>query len=457
MKRAAPSQLPKPKKARPLAEQEQPLGDDEEQEQPLGDDDGPELSCRWLRAVHVDEAFDELRQLHLAQRHARTAKTLYMAAQSDFCNITREICQHFINTCSQCAESKPKPKGTSQQVVKPIIVPDLCDRGQLDLIDMQSQPDGCYRFIGRYQDRATTVDWVFALSGKKAREVAFQLIPILCHVGPPAILHCDNGGEFLGEVIAIVEHFMPTTKIVRGGGRKPWVQGGVERSNGPFKRGLQLWMREQRDAGIENPPWASIGIYVVSGEIMRRHNYARNAVPYTLLYCQQPRSEFRSTLAGLDPRVLAALCDESQLDAVRRCVDRGEQSVEVTLEELRTAVAASGSRDAPATSAAAAAPAVASETNGSGGNGGSDDGGGGGGRDGGGGDSGAATARAERAVRMAQLRSEIAELQLEEEGDLAEEIARARGGPLGLAEAQNVGTLNLTADEQTEHASGSEE
>lgn len=67
---------------------------------------------------------------------------------------------------------------------------------QVDLIDMQSQRDGEYRFILNYQDHLTKFVCLRPLKTKTAEEVAYHLVDIFCDKGAPHILQSDNGREF---------------------------------------------------------------------------------------------------------------------------------------------------------------------------------------------------------------------------------------------------------------------
>ena len=56
----------------------------------------------------------------------------------------------YLELCEKCGLKRSKQrKGI---VVKPIVSNDLNSRAQVDIIDMQSQADGDYKFILNYQD-----------------------------------------------------------------------------------------------------------------------------------------------------------------------------------------------------------------------------------------------------------------------------------------------------------------
>ena len=62
-------------------------------------------------------------------------------------------------------------------------------RGQVDLIDMQSQPDGGFKFLFK-------ICVLMPLKFKTACAVAKILVDILSLMDPPSILQYDNGHEF---------------------------------------------------------------------------------------------------------------------------------------------------------------------------------------------------------------------------------------------------------------------
>ena len=70
-----------------------------------------------------------------------------------YANITREYIMIYIRLCETCQLKKSSVR--KSLVVKPIISKHMNSRRQVDLIDMQSQLDGPYKFILNYQDHLT--------------------------------------------------------------------------------------------------------------------------------------------------------------------------------------------------------------------------------------------------------------------------------------------------------------
>jgi hypothetical protein len=116
-------------------------------------------------------------------------------------------------------------------VVKPIISSEMNSRCQVDLIDMQAQPDENNRFILVYQDHLTKYVLLKPLTHKRAEEVAYILLDIFTIFGAPCILQSDNGREFVNKVIEELCSTWEELKIVHGKPRHSQSQGSVERAN----------------------------------------------------------------------------------------------------------------------------------------------------------------------------------------------------------------------------------
>ena len=73
-------------------------------------------------------------------------------------------------------------------VVKPVLHNEMSSRCQVDLIDMQSNPDRDMKFILVYPDHLTKFV-LRSLHSKRADEVACHLVDIFTTFGAPNILH----------------------------------------------------------------------------------------------------------------------------------------------------------------------------------------------------------------------------------------------------------------------------
>ncbi len=79
-------------------------------------------------------------------------------------NISRAMAAMFIRMCPRCATHKIISVINMQR--KPIISETFNDREQIDLIDVQSCPDGPFRWILHYQDHLTKFSYLRAIRKK---------------------------------------------------------------------------------------------------------------------------------------------------------------------------------------------------------------------------------------------------------------------------------------------------
>ena len=75
--------------------------------------------------------------------------------QTTYKNITAESILLYLSLCVLCFRSLKVPK--KGLVIKPIIFSEINSRAQVDLIDMQNQPDGHLKWILVYQDHLTNL------------------------------------------------------------------------------------------------------------------------------------------------------------------------------------------------------------------------------------------------------------------------------------------------------------
>lgn len=160
-----------------------------------------------------------------------------------YCNVPRSVIEEYLKLCAMCQlKKKSKQKGL---VVKPIIPTAFNKRAQIDLIDMQTEPDGPFKFIMNYQDHLTKFVFLRALKTKRADEVAYNLMDIFCIVGAPCLIHSDNGREFVNQVInSLADMFQ--AKIIHGKPRHSQSQGSIERANQDVRDILITWMQENQ-------------------------------------------------------------------------------------------------------------------------------------------------------------------------------------------------------------------
>jgi len=159
-----------------------------------------------------------------------------------YCNITQQVIHLYLALCEHCQLKRKTPK--RGLVVHPVLSHYMNSRRQVDLITMQSKPDGYCRFITNYQDHLTKFTILRPLKSKTAEKVAYQLMDIFCMFNAPFIPHSDNGREFANKIIQNLADIWPGMKLVHEKPRHSKSQESVERSNQDVRDILVAWMSD---------------------------------------------------------------------------------------------------------------------------------------------------------------------------------------------------------------------
>lgn len=127
-----------------------------------------EVSEVYVRKICVEDMYPKLLEAHLQTGHGGRDKILFYAAKKWI--LPKKACSLFVKLCKSCTRKKTTPK--NGVVIKPIVTNGYNMRGQVDLIDFQSCPDGDYKFIMNFQDHATKFLHLRPLKSKHAVNVA---------------------------------------------------------------------------------------------------------------------------------------------------------------------------------------------------------------------------------------------------------------------------------------------
>ena len=142
--------------------------------------DGIVLYYLW-----TSDLYDELHNTDLNTEHAGRTK-MEKGLTRKYKNITKHTITLYINLRKQC---QAKESITSKSLItKPVVFKELISRCQVDLIDMQCNSDGDYRFILNYQGYLTKFVFLRPLEIRRAEDVAHTLLDIFTTIGAPSIL-----------------------------------------------------------------------------------------------------------------------------------------------------------------------------------------------------------------------------------------------------------------------------
>ena len=239
-----------------------------------------EATCYFLVSLSESEIFDVIQKEHLSSGHGGR-DVVQNKTSLKYANVTKQLIQMFVDLCEDCQLKKSKiRKGI---VVKPIISNGMNCRCQVDLIDMQSQPDNNFKYILNYQDHLTKFCVLRPLKSKQAEEVAYHVLDIFCFLGSPHILQSDNGREFANSVVNELVSMWPQCRIVHGKPRHSQSQGSVERANRDVEAILACWLK---DNGTDM--W-SVGLRFVQWQKNNRLHSGIGRPPYQAMFGERTR------------------------------------------------------------------------------------------------------------------------------------------------------------------------
>lgn len=158
------------------------------------DEEGVDVD-QLTRPTYYEKVFADISAIHKEGHHK--GKKLFEKCRAIYSNIPRNVCKIFTDTCPMCTRETIRKKPTAG--VKNIITDGFGVRGQVDLIDFQSTPDGEFKYLLQYVDHGVKKLNIVPLTSKRASTVAYALCRIFTEQGPPCILQADNGREFYGQ------------------------------------------------------------------------------------------------------------------------------------------------------------------------------------------------------------------------------------------------------------------
>ena len=133
------------------------------------------------KPTYAERLFADLWKIH-QDDHCK-GNTFFFRSRDRHGNVTREICKMFTDVCPHCIRILSRRKPVAG--VKNIITFGFGVRGQVDLIDFQSMPDGSFVFLLNLIDHGVKKLTCIPLVAKRASTVAFALLPIFTEQGPP--------------------------------------------------------------------------------------------------------------------------------------------------------------------------------------------------------------------------------------------------------------------------------
>ncbi|XP_035950446.1 KRAB-A domain-containing protein 2 [Halichoerus grypus] len=193
--------------------------------------------------VHKEELFDILHDTHLNIGHGGRTRML-KELQGKYGNVTKEVIVLYLTLCKQCHQKNPVPK--RGLAPRPMAFKDTDSRCQVEVLDMQSNADGEFKFILYYQDHLTKFIILRPLKAKQAHEVVSVLLDIFTILGTPSVLDSSSGVEFTNQVVHELNEVWPDLKMVCGKQHPGQGLGSLEQASRDVKNMINAWMQSNR-------------------------------------------------------------------------------------------------------------------------------------------------------------------------------------------------------------------
>jgi hypothetical protein len=192
--------------------------------------------------------------------------------------INRTIVRMFVKKCAICQQSV---KRVHKAALVPITAKKLFERVVIDLIDFTNKPSHGYHYILHVMDHFSKFHWAWALQDKRAATVAYHINCLLAETGPIKYPQCDNGREFIAEMLEALADF-GCGPVVNGSAYHPQSQGLVERGNSMLKTALHHWFIQENT--LDWYPVLARIRYQLNCNKPRTTQYT----PYELVYGMKP-------------------------------------------------------------------------------------------------------------------------------------------------------------------------
>ncbi|XP_025829332.1 KRAB-A domain-containing protein 2-like [Agrilus planipennis] len=240
-----------------------------------------------VRVIPIEKYYDFLLEIHKESGHGGRDKMLYSIKNRGL-YIQKKAVEIFVALCSICKRKTHIPRKNA--FMKLTSLTGFNVRGQVDLIDFQTAPDGEYKWLLSYQDHTTKFLQLRPLRSKEASEVASELVKIFLTFGAPTVLQSDSGGEFTVEILEKIMKMWPDCKTIHASPRHPETQSCMERNNQDVENMLRIWM-----VANDSTSW-SIGCYFVQYQKNTSYHRIIGRSPYRAVFGCDPKSTLENSV-----------------------------------------------------------------------------------------------------------------------------------------------------------------
>ena len=222
---------------------------------------------------------------------------MWDALSAEYDGVNRNISRMYVKKCAVCQQHQQRQH---KAALVPITASTLYERVVIDLIDFTRKPSHGFHYIFHAVDHFSKYHWCWAIRDKRPVTVAYYMRTLLRCTGPIKHVQCDQGREFVAELLAAVDEF-GCGRVCNSSAFHPQTNGVVERYNGVFKEALEHWFTQEN-----SQDW-----YVPLDRICYQLNCTKPRTtrypPFELVHGKKPAPAYRTAqLWPLRPETMAA-------------------------------------------------------------------------------------------------------------------------------------------------------
>ncbi|KAK9883815.1 hypothetical protein WA026_002011 [Henosepilachna vigintioctopunctata] len=236
-----------------------------------------------LLVIPFEDLYDIIFDFHMKTNHAGKNK-MERAYKIGEANIPRPVTEVFLLCCNICfAKRHALEKAPSQ---KPKYVKGFAHKGQVDVVDFKSTPDGRYSMVLAYQDHHTKFMILRPLQNDLPEIIAQELSNIFMMFGIPKVLESHNGKYFVNKIINSIDNLWSETIIGHG---EPKLSDIPCKSPEEIEKLIRKWMNVNHSA-----KWVT-GLNIVQWQVNTTSIQSLGRCPYQAVFGFSPQINLRST------------------------------------------------------------------------------------------------------------------------------------------------------------------
>ncbi|XP_031765591.2 KRAB-A domain-containing protein 2-like [Galleria mellonella] len=231
-----------------------------------------------VQIVASEDYYDILSTIHESTKHGGRDKMI-SAMKSKYL-IPVPVVRAFIKCCTLC--KKRNPKTSSKNL------------GLVDVIDLQSIPDGNYKWVLHYQDYVNKFSFLRPLTSNSISDVACELLKIFLEIGCPNTLYSNYSQDFSVAITRELDSMWPGCNVIA---TSRYPKDEENKSDGDIEDLIRAWMIESNSTN-----WA-YGIYFVQYKMNCSFHKGIQNTPYKAFFGKSPRVELTPLHETIDIKV----------------------------------------------------------------------------------------------------------------------------------------------------------